>query len=61
MSDLSYSVLLGIGMSIIQALTAMYTDSSVMMTSTVAAVSLRTTVLTDVVFLRTNVTSAQPT
>ena len=54
-------MLLGIGMSIIQALTAMYTDSSVMMTSTVAAVSLRTTVSTDVVFLRTNVTSARPT
>ena len=45
-------------MSIVQALTAMWTDSSVMMTSTVAAVTLRTTVSTDVIFLQTNVTSA---
>ena len=45
-------------MIIVQALTAMWTDSSVMTTSTVVAVSLRTTVSTDVVFLQTNVTSA---
>ena len=45
-------------MSIVQALTAMWTDSSVMTTSTVATVTLRTTVSTDMVFFQTNVTSA---
>ena len=45
-------------MSIVQALTAMWTDSSVMTTLTVAAVSLSMTVPNNVVFLQTNVTSA---
>ena len=44
-------------MNIVQALTAMWTDSSVMTTLTFTAVSVRMTVPTNVVFLQTNVTS----
>ena len=55
-SDLNCTVLLA-EWCIIQALTAIETDSSVMTTLTVTIVSLRTTVPTDMVFLQTNVAS----